>query len=175
MRIIGRFRRIIDWVFFSCGLNCRLRNTFSDNFNPFQRKIRNTYVRLHQHRLGNHRRAVDNDGTNQNIVIFKQPITIQFFSYNQGGTVSLKKKSAAVDKPQCLKHFGVCLTTCSRGWAHIADWPCAWALSVCVLTESRDSERYYTRYNPQTDNCPGMPKTATRACIETTDLFEADG
>ena len=23
MRIIGRFRRIIDWVFFSCGLNCR--------------------------------------------------------------------------------------------------------------------------------------------------------
>ena len=83
MRIIGRFRRIIDWVFFSCGLNCRLRNTFSYNFNPFQREIQNTYVRLHQHRLGNHRRAVDNDGTNQNIVIFKQPITIQFFSNNQ--------------------------------------------------------------------------------------------
>ena len=47
----------------------------------------------------------------------------------------------------------------------------AFNVNVC----SHQIQRYYTRYNPQTDNCPGMPKTATRACIETTDLFEADG
>ena len=58
-----------------------------------------------------------------------------------------------------------------RVGAHCGMTVCLSAFCVC----SHRIQRYYTRYNPQTDNCPGMPRIATRSCIETTDLFEADG